>query len=88
MVLSGLHTAAAAGGATHPYRHGKAKPLAAIGLLVGAFGIAVASIRQILLPDPLQTGFAWIWDENLRNCGACRRGMLGTGSSTPPRLAL
>lgn len=56
VVAGGLRVAAAAPDANHPYGHGKAEPLAgmvaAVGILAGAVGIAVESVRQILMENP------------------------------------
>jgi cation diffusion facilitator family transporter len=54
MVWRGVVVAAAPADAEHPYGHGKAEPIAAIGvtaMLIGAaFWISVESIHQILIP--------------------------------------
>jgi cation diffusion facilitator family transporter len=54
MVWRGIVVAAAPADAEHPYGHGKAEPIAAIGvtvMLIGAaFWISVESIQQILIP--------------------------------------
>ncbi|HEY6228990.1 MAG TPA: cation diffusion facilitator family transporter, partial [Verrucomicrobiae bacterium] len=54
MVWRGVVVAAAPADAEHPYGHGKAEPIAAIGvtvMLIGAaFWISVESIHQILVP--------------------------------------
>jgi cation diffusion facilitator family transporter len=54
MVWRGVVVAAAPADAEHPYGHGKAEPLAAIGvtmMLIGAaFWISVESVQQILVP--------------------------------------
>ena len=54
VIWSGLRYAARPPDATHPYGHGKAEPLAAVvvalGVLVAATALVVASIREIFLP--------------------------------------
>jgi cation diffusion facilitator family transporter len=54
VIWGGLRFAARPPDATHPYGHGKAEPLAAVvvalGVLVAATALAVASIREIFLP--------------------------------------
>ena len=54
VIWSGLRYAARPPDATHPYGHGKAEPLAAVvvalGVLVAASALVVASIREIFLP--------------------------------------
>src|SRR5258705_5294548 len=54
VIWGGLRFAARPPDATHPYGHGKAEPLAAVvvalGVLVAAAGLAVASGRGIFLP--------------------------------------
>ena len=54
MVWRGVVVAAAPADAEHPYGHGKAEPIAAIGvtmMLIGAaFWISVESVQQILVP--------------------------------------
>jgi cation diffusion facilitator family transporter len=54
MVWRGVVVAAAPADAEHPYGHGKAEPIAAIGvtmmLVAAAFWISVESIHQILIP--------------------------------------
>jgi len=56
LVWRGIVVAAAPADAEHPYGHGKAEPIAAIGvtmMLIGAaFWIAVESIHQIFVPHP------------------------------------
>jgi cation diffusion facilitator family transporter len=56
MVWRGVVVAAAPADAEHPYGHGKAEPIAAIGvtmmLIAAAFWISVESIHQILIPHP------------------------------------
>jgi len=54
VIWGGLRFAARPPDATHPYGHGKAEPLAAVvvalGVLVAAAALAVASVREIFLP--------------------------------------
>src|SRR6201981_2583238 len=54
VIWGGLTVAARPPDQTHPYGHGKAEPIAAIivavGVIAAAFGIAVQSVREILLP--------------------------------------
>ena len=54
VLWGGLRFAARPPDATHPYGHGKAEPLAAVvvalGVLVAAAALAVASVREIFLP--------------------------------------
>ena len=55
VVLGGLRIASLPPDSCHPYGHGKAEPLAAIavalGLLAGAVGLAIQSVREILSPQ-------------------------------------
>ena len=50
--------------ATHPYGHGKAEPLAAgivaVGVLLAAVGLAIQSVREILLPHHAPAPFTLI----------------------------
>jgi cation diffusion facilitator family transporter len=61
MVWRGVVVAAEPADAEHPYGHGKAEPLAAIGvtmMLIGAaFWISIQSVHQILVPH--ETPAAW-----------------------------
>src|SRR5437763_3284413 len=54
VIWSGLKVAARPPDASHPYGHGKAEPLAAaivsVGVLAAAVGLAVQSVREIVLP--------------------------------------
>jgi cation diffusion facilitator family transporter len=54
VIWGGLTVAARPPDQTHPYGHGKAEPIAAIivavGVIAAAFGLAVQSVREILLP--------------------------------------
>jgi cation diffusion facilitator family transporter len=54
IIWGGLRVAARPPDATHPYGHGKAEPIAAIvvaiGVLAAAVGLALQSVREILLP--------------------------------------
>lgn len=54
VIWGGLKFAARPPDATHPYGHGKAEPIAAIvvsiGVLGAALGLAVQSVREILVP--------------------------------------
>src|SRR5256714_6906861 len=54
VIWGGLRFAARPPDATHPYGHGKAEPLAAVvvalGVLIAAAALAVASVREIFLP--------------------------------------
>jgi cation diffusion facilitator family transporter len=65
VIWGGLRFAARPPDATHPYGHGKAEPLAAIvvaiGVLAAALGLAVESVREILLPHHAPAPFTlWI----------------------------
>src|SRR5688500_19969425 len=61
MVWRGVVVAAAPADAEHPYGHGKAEPIAAIGvtmMLIGAaFWISIQSVQQILVPH--ETPASW-----------------------------
>jgi cation diffusion facilitator family transporter len=54
VIWGGLKFAARPPDATHPYGHGKAEPIAAalvaIGVLIAALGLAIESVREILIP--------------------------------------
>jgi cation diffusion facilitator family transporter len=54
IIWGGLKLAARPPDETHPYGHGKAEPIAAVivafGVLVAALGLAVQSVREILVP--------------------------------------
>jgi cation diffusion facilitator family transporter len=54
IIWGGLKFAARPPDETHPYGHGKAEPIAAVivafGVLVAALGLAVQSVREILVP--------------------------------------
>jgi cation diffusion facilitator family transporter len=54
VIWSGLKVAARPPDASHPYGHGKAEPIAAaivaVGVLAAAVGLAIQSVREILLP--------------------------------------
>src|ERR1051326_7940121 len=54
VIWGGLKFAARPPDATHPYGHGKAEPIAAalvaIGVLIAALGLALESVREILIP--------------------------------------
>jgi cation diffusion facilitator family transporter len=54
VIWGGLKFAARPPDETHPYGHGKAEPIAAavvaIGVLVAALGLAIQSVREILIP--------------------------------------
>jgi cation diffusion facilitator family transporter len=54
VIWGGLKLAARPPDATHPYGHGKAEPIAAavvsVGVLVAAVGLAIESVREILIP--------------------------------------
>ncbi|TMP98350.1 MAG: cation transporter, partial [Verrucomicrobia bacterium] len=54
IIWGGLKVAARPPDATHPYGHGKAEPIAAVavamGVLAAALGLAIQSVREILLP--------------------------------------
>lgn len=54
VIWGGLKLAARPPDATHPYGHGKAEPIAAamvsVGVLIAAVGLAIESIREILIP--------------------------------------
>ena len=55
VVLGGIKIATTPPDAEHPYGHGKAEPLAAavvaVGLIAGAVGLAIQSVREILSPQ-------------------------------------
>jgi len=54
VIWGGLKFAARPPDATHPYGHGKAEPIAAaivsVGVLIAAVGLAIESVREILIP--------------------------------------
>jgi cation diffusion facilitator family transporter len=54
VIWGGLKVAARPPDETHPYGHGKAEPMAALivacGVLVAAAGLAIQSVREILIP--------------------------------------
>src|SRR5213592_1407694 len=54
VIWGGLKVAARPPDRTHPYGHGKAEPIAAVGVAVGvltaALGLAIQSVREIFLP--------------------------------------
>lgn len=54
VIWGGLKFAARPPDATHPYGHGKAEPIAAAmvsaGVLIAAVGLAIESVREILIP--------------------------------------
>jgi cation diffusion facilitator family transporter len=54
VIWGGLTVAARPPDRTHPYGHGKAEPIAAVvvavGVLAAALGLAIQSVREILLP--------------------------------------
>jgi cation diffusion facilitator family transporter len=54
IIWGGLKLAARPPDETHPYGHGKAEPIAAVivafGVLVAALGLAIQSVREILVP--------------------------------------
>src|SRR5204863_9922311 len=58
VIWGGLKFAARPPDATHPYGHGKAEPIAAalvaIGVLIAAFGLAIESVRDILILKHVQ----------------------------------
>jgi cation diffusion facilitator family transporter len=64
IIWGGLKFAARPPDATHPYGHGKAEPLAAgivaVGVLVAALGLCIASIREILTPHHAPAPFTLI----------------------------
>ena len=61
IVWSGLKIAALPPDADHPYGHGKAEPLAAVvvslTLIAAAIGIAIQSVREILIPHHAPAAF-------------------------------
>jgi cation diffusion facilitator family transporter len=64
IVWSGLKIAALPPDADHPYGHGKAEPLAAIvvslTLITAAIGIAIQSVREILIPHHAPAAFTLV----------------------------
>src|SRR6516162_8561113 len=54
VIWGGLKFAARPPDATHPYGHGKAEPIAgavvAVSVLIAAFGLAIESVHEILIP--------------------------------------
>jgi cation diffusion facilitator family transporter len=64
MALGALRISSRPPDEQHPYGHGKAEPLVAIGiaglLLVAATGIAIESIRELVTPQQLPAGFTLI----------------------------
>lgn len=64
VIWSGLKFAARPPDATHPYGHGKAEPMAAaivaVGVLLAALGLAVQSVREILLPHHAPAPFTLV----------------------------
>ncbi len=61
VIWSGLKFASRPPDATHPYGHGKAEPLAAaavaVGVLLASLGLAVQSVREILMPHHAPAAF-------------------------------
>src|SRR6266446_4199965 len=64
VIWGGLKFASRPPNATHPYGHGKAEPLAAgivaVGVLLGALGLAIQSVREIFLPHHAPAPFTLI----------------------------
>jgi cation diffusion facilitator family transporter len=64
IVLGGLRIAAKPADEDHPYGHGKAEPLAAmvvaVALLTAAAGIAIQSVREILVPHHTPASFTLV----------------------------
>jgi cation diffusion facilitator family transporter len=64
VIWSGLTFAARPPDATHPYGHGKAEPVAAIvvaiGVLAGALGLAIQSVRELFLPHHAPAPFTLV----------------------------
>jgi cation diffusion facilitator family transporter len=61
VIWSGLKFASRPPDATHPYGHGKAEPMAAaavaVGVLLASLGLAVQSVREILMPHHAPAAF-------------------------------
>jgi len=64
VIWSGLKVAARPPDASHPYGHGKAEPIAAAivaaGVLAAAVGLAIESIREILVPHHAPAPFTLV----------------------------
>ncbi len=64
VIWGGLKFASRPPDATHPYGHGKAEPIAAgivaAGVIVAAFGLAIASVREIFLPHHAPAPFTLV----------------------------
>jgi cation diffusion facilitator family transporter len=65
VIWGGLKFAARPPDETHPYGHGKAEPIAAaivaVGVLAAAVGLAIQSVREILLPHHAPASYTlWI----------------------------
>jgi cation diffusion facilitator family transporter len=64
VIWSGLKVAARPPDASHPYGHGKAEPIAAAivaaGVLAAAIGLAIESIREILVPHHAPAPFTLV----------------------------
>ena len=90
IVWGGLVIAAKPADENHPYGHGKAEPLAALGvalMLIGAaVGIAVAAVSEIKVPHhataPFPRRFSWSWSASPTRCFATARAW------PPPSLPL
>jgi cation diffusion facilitator family transporter len=64
IIWGGLKLAARPPDATHPYGHGKAEPIAAVvvavGVLAGALGLAIQSVRELFLPHHAPAPFTLV----------------------------
>jgi cation diffusion facilitator family transporter len=64
VIWGGLKFASRPPDATHPYGHGKAEPLAAgvvaVGVIIAAIGLAIQSVREILMPHHAPAPFTLI----------------------------